>query len=77
MIPEGVQNGQSLKMAEKGVKDLRTGQIGAQIVHIKVKTPTKLTQEQKDLLKKFNDIEQTKKDKQETFFDRLKKSFKK
>lgn len=77
VIPEGVQNGQSLKMAEKGVKDLRTGQIGAQIVHIKVKTPTKLTQEQKDLLKKFNDIEQTKKDKQETFFDRLKKSFKK
>ena len=39
--------------------------------------PTKLTNEQKELLKKFNEIEDKKTSKQETFFDKLKKGFKK
>ena len=77
VIPEGTQHGQVLKIKGKGAKNLRSGQYGDEFVHIIVKTPTKLTNEQKELLKKFNEIEDKKTSKQETFFDKLKKGFKK
>lgn len=76
-IPEGTQSGQILKMKGKGIKDLRSANYGDQYVHIKVETPKNLTQEQKDLLSRFQDIESKKKGKSETFFDKIKKSFKK
>lgn len=76
-IPEGTQNGQILKMKSKGMKDLRGSTYGDQYVHIKVETPKNLTQEQKDLLLKFQEIESKKKGKNESFFDKIKKQFKK
>ena len=75
-IPEGTQNGHVLKLREKGVKDIRNGNFGDQYVHIKVKTPTKLTTEQKELLRKFQEFEE-KSSKNESFFDKLKKKMKK
>lgn len=60
-IPEGSQNGTTLKLKDKGVKDVRSSStFGDQYVHLKVVTPTKLTKEQKDLLNKFNDLEENK-----------------
>ena len=77
-IPEGSQNGQILKLKGKGVKDIRNPQLfGDQYVHITVSTPTKMTQEQRDLLQKFQAIEEEKKGKNESFFDKLKKKMKK
>ena len=75
-IPEGTQNGNILKLREKGVKDVRNGNFGDQFVHIKVKTPTKMSNEQKELLRKFQEFEE-KSSKTESFFDKLKKKMKK
>ena len=75
-IPEGTQNGHILKLKEKGVKDIRSDRFGDQFVHIKVKTPTKLSVEQKELLRKFQEFEE-KSSKNETFFDKIKKKMKK
>lgn len=77
-IPEGSQNGQILKLRGKGVKDIRNSNIfGDQYVHLKVTTPTKLSSEQKELLKQFQSIEESKKGHSESFFDKLKKKMKK
>ena len=75
-IPEGTQNGHVLKLKEKGVKDIRSSNFGDQYVHIKVKTPTKMTKEQIELLRKFQEFEE-KQHKPETFFDKIKKKIKK
>lgn len=75
-IPEGSQSGQILKMRGKGFKDLRSSNYGDQYVHLKVETPKNLNAEQKELLNRFQEIEAKKKGKQETFFDKIKKTFK-
>ena len=76
-IPAGTQSGATLRLKGKGIKDLRSSSYGDQYIHIKVETPKSLTKEQIELLKKFNDIELNKKGRKETFFDKIKKSFKK
>ena len=76
-IPAGTQSGNILKLRGKGFKDLRSSNYGDQLVHIKVETPKNLNPEQKDLLTKFQEIESKKKGKSESFFDKIKKSFKK
>lgn len=60
-IPEGTQPEQILKLKDRGVQDLRTKKPGDQYLHIKVKTPTKLSKNQKDLLKEFQ-AQESKKD---------------
>ncbi len=74
IIPEGAQPNQVLRMKEKGVKDMRTGRPGDQYVHLEIKTPTKLSKEAKEALKKFKEESQKEK---ETFFSKFKKIFKK
>ena len=77
-IPEGSQNGQILKLKGKGVKDIRNSSIfGDQYVHLHVVTPTKLTDEEKELLTKIQKIEESKKGRSESFFDKLKRKMKK
>ena len=49
-IPEGTQPDQILKLKDQGVKDLRSGKPGDQYIHIKVKTPTKLSKKQNERL---------------------------
>ena len=50
------------------------GNVGDEYVHIEIKIPTKLTEEQKELLRKFDQIEQTKPTKT-SFFEKFKKKF--
>lgn len=76
-IPEGTQNNQILKLKGKGFKDLRSANYGDQYVHIKVETPKNLNSEQKDLLTRFMEIENKKKGRPESFFDKIKKQFRK
>ena len=52
-IPAGTQNGTTLRLAGKGVKSLRTYSKGDLFCTIEVEIPTKLTEEQKDLLRQF------------------------
>jgi molecular chaperone DnaJ len=72
-IPEGTQPEQILKIRARGVKDLRSGTPGDEYIHIKVKTPTKLSRKQKDLLEDFRNSV----DKKDSLFERWKSRFSK
>lgn len=52
-IPEGTQSGTIFRMREKGIPRLRGHGRGDQHVKVKVLTPQKLTDKQKDLLQEF------------------------
>lgn len=54
-VPAGTQSGTDFKLSNHGVPRLRSGNRGAHIVRIIVDTPTKITKDQADLLKKFKD----------------------
>lgn len=71
-IPAGIQVGTVLRMRGKGVK--RGTAVGDQYVAVNIKIPTKLSDEQRDLIQKFGDIE-VKKPVHETWFDKVKKKF--
>lgn len=72
-VPEGTQVDQILRMRGCGIKGAK-GNVGDEYVHIEIKIPTKLTEEQKELLRKFDQIEQTKPTKT-SFFEKFKKKF--
>ena len=52
-IPEGTQSGTILRMKEKGIPHLRGHGRGDELVRIKVVTPKKLTDRQRELLLEF------------------------
>ena len=54
-IPEGTQSGTVFRLRGKGITNLRGGGRGDQFVTVKVETPTGLSHEQKDILRKFAD----------------------
>lgn len=56
-IPEGTQTGTIFRVKEKGIPHLRGHGRGDQHVKIKVMTPKKLTEKQKELLMEFAQIE--------------------
>ncbi len=68
-IPAGTQTGQRFTLRGEGVPSLRGAGKGDMIVEVQVLTPTKLTKEQKDLLREFEGME--KKPEEEGFFSRL------
>ncbi len=52
-VPAGTQSGTDFKLSGHGVASPNSDQRGPHIVNIIVKTPTKLSKKQKDLLKQF------------------------
>ena len=68
-IPPGTQPGTVLKLAGLGLPRLQGRSNGDLFVTVKVKIPKKLTSEQKELLRKFDMIEE---EKGRSFFSRLK-----
>ena len=54
-VPEGTQSGREFKLKGKGVPHLNERGKGDLIVEVRVKTPAKLTREQKDLLRQLGD----------------------
>jgi len=54
-IPEGSQSGTQLRLRHKGVPALNGGPRGDLIVHLDVRTPTRLTREQRRLLEELRD----------------------
>lgn len=55
-IPAGTQSHSDFKLSNHGVPHLRGNSRGAHIVTVVVDTPTKLSKEQQDLLKQFDDL---------------------
>jgi molecular chaperone DnaJ len=54
-IPEGTQNGAQFKIRHQGVAILNSGSRGDLYVHVAIKTPTKLSREQRKLLEQLRD----------------------
>ena len=54
-IPEGTQNGAVFRIIDKGIPHLNGYGRGDEYVIIKVLTPTNLTEEEKDLLRRFEE----------------------
>jgi molecular chaperone DnaJ len=52
-IPGETQSGRTFRLKEKGVKPVRGGATGDLFCRVMVETPVKLSDEQKDLLRKF------------------------
>ncbi len=76
-VPAGTQTGTNFRLRGKGVPNVRGYGVGDQHIKVKVVTPTKLTDKQKDLLREFADISGQVPDEQhESFFDKVKKAFK-
>jgi molecular chaperone DnaJ len=76
-VPAGTQTGTRFRLKGKGVPNVRGYGTGDQHVQVKVVTPTKLTDKQKQLLREFADISGQVPDEQhESFFDKVKKAFK-
>ena len=71
-IPAGTQTGTKFKVTGRGITNGRTGQTGHLYVIVKIITPTKLTAEQKNLFDKLSKTNE----KNESFFDKIKKFFK-
>jgi molecular chaperone DnaJ len=62
-IPKGAQSGQILRLKGEGIPHMRGYGRGDMLVQVIVKTPTKLTKRQEELLKEFATIEEEKGDK--------------
>ena len=76
-IPPGTQSHTKFRLKGKGVKDVRGGGIGDQHVIVKIVTPTKLTEKQKQLLREFAELSGNIPDEQSNnFFDKVKRAFK-
>ncbi|WP_066326264.1 molecular chaperone DnaJ [Anoxybacteroides amylolyticum] len=76
-IPAGTQTGTKFRLKGKGVPNVRGYGNGDQHVIVRVVTPTKLTEKQKQLLREFDQLgghqmHQT----QDSFFEKVKKAFK-
>lgn len=54
-VPEGIQSGETLRLRGKGVPFVNGGGRGDLIVHVEVRTPRKITREQRKLLEQLRE----------------------
>lgn len=54
-VPDGTQSGKTFKLKNKGVPHLNATGKGDMIVEVRVQTPTKLSKQQRDLLKQLGE----------------------
>lgn len=75
-IPAGIQSGKQLRVRGAGMPVLQGRGRGDLVVEIAVETPTKLSKEQKELLKQFRETETGEEcPESRSFFSKLKESF--
>ena len=76
-ISPGTQPGETYKLKGKGMPDPNTGRVGDQNVVIRVQTPTKLNDDQQELLRKFAALrgEEIREVHEKSFFERVKDAF--
>ena len=70
-IPPGTQNGQSFRLAGKGMPDVRGGRRGDQYVVVQIVVPKDLTAEQKALLRKVGGLTGKPEKVSKGFFEKL------
>ncbi|MFS0575273.1 molecular chaperone DnaJ [Sporosarcina sp. 179-K 3D1 HS] len=76
-IPAGTQTGTNFRLRGKGVQNVHGRGIGDQHVVIKVVTPKKLTEKQKELLREFASIDgNTPEEYSSSLFDKIKRTIK-
>ncbi|TDL34493.1 molecular chaperone DnaJ [Jeotgalibacillus sp. S-D1] len=76
-LPAGTQSGTAFRLKGKGVKNVHGYGTGDQNIRVKVITPKKLTEKQKEILREFADISGDVPDEQhDGFFDKVKRAFK-
>lgn len=76
-IPAGTQTGTNFRLRGKGIQNVRGYGQGDQHIRIRVVTPTKLTEKQKQLLREFAEISgQTPDEQADSFFAKMKRAFK-
>ena len=74
-VPEGTQTGTVFRLKGKGIPYVGYKNRGDQYVTVVVETPTRLTQQQKDLLRQFDSATEKAQPKKKSFFDKLKRNF--
>lgn len=76
-IAPGTQTGKTFRLKGKGAPNVRGYGHGDQHVQIRVVTPSKLTERQKELLREFNEISgNSNVEEEDSIFKRIKKAFK-
>jgi molecular chaperone DnaJ len=70
-IPAGTQSGARFTLRGEGMASLQGGGKGDMIIEVQVQTPTKLSSQQKELLRQFEEAEETNGAAEEGFFSRL------
>lgn len=77
-IPEGTQTGTIFRMKGKGIPHINGYGQGDQHVRVKIATPSKLTDRQKELLKEFSSIDKERRQSsgEKSFFEKMKDAFK-
>ena len=74
-VPEGTQTGTIFRFKGKGIPYVGYKNRGDQYVTVVVETPTRLTAQQKDLLRQFDSATETAQPKKLSFFEKLKRNF--
>ncbi len=72
-VPAGIQNGQKLRIKGKGIKDLRSTNMGDEYIILDIQVPSKLSKDEKDLYMKLKDLQEKQ---GESIFEKFKKAFK-
>ncbi|MGM9967745.1 MAG: molecular chaperone DnaJ [Rummeliibacillus sp.] len=76
-IPAGTQSGDRFRLKGKGVKNVHGYGTGDQHVIVQIKTPKKLTEKQKELLREFANVSgDIPEEQSSSLIDKLKKKFK-
>ncbi|THE15409.1 molecular chaperone DnaJ [Bacillus timonensis] len=77
-IPAGTQTGTNFRLRGKGVPNVRGYGQGDQHIRVRVITPTKLTEKQKQLLREFTEIggNESPDEQHDNFFSKVKRAFK-
>jgi molecular chaperone DnaJ len=71
-IPEGLQNGQRIRVSGKGMSVLRSSHRGHMYIDATVETPVKLNKKQRELLKEFQNQSGGTSPQSDSFFDKVK-----
>jgi molecular chaperone DnaJ len=78
-IPAETQSGQVFRLRGKGIKGVRSNTHGDLLCHVVVETPVNLTERQRELLREFEDINQTDRDRHnpraKSWMDKVKEFF--
>ena len=74
-IPSGTQSGKQLRLKDKGMPQLRGNGFGDLYLQIKVEVPINLNREQKILLEKYKELEDSKNNPENESFFKKAKSF--